>query len=86
MTSSTTELSTALQAKRQERNMTQRSVADLFGISQPTYQGWEAGFGLPKLSVELFDLLAEFLDLDESALEHVLIRSEFVVNARRARR
>ncbi len=51
---------------RKEKNLTQKQVADLLGISPKTVSKWETGHGFPDVST--ISMLADILGVSEKTL------------------
>lgn len=68
-----------LRRLRAEKGMSQRQMAEHFGMTKSNYQNYEAGRGLPSLS--MFDGLADFFDV---SIDYLFGRSDVPQVARKA--
>lgn len=53
--------------KRWKVNLTQRDIAHMLGVAQPTYSSFECGYTTP--SVEIAQKMAEILDFDPTVFD-----------------
>lgn len=72
-----TPISAALKAERSRRGWNQRRCAQLLGVSQPTYQKWEAGKDDP--GGEWYPGIITFLGLDVKAAADLALRQKLAV-------
>lgn len=63
------ELGQQLRRRRRELKLTQKQVAERFGVEQPTVGRWENAQRRPDLAQ--LPAIADFLDLDLSAVVHL---------------
>ena len=86
MTTTPTELCSALQERRLAAGITQRQAASEFGVTGGAYNRWEQGTTIPAFDAELVEKMREFLALDADEMDSLIVRSIVAWNARRADR
>jgi transcriptional regulator with XRE-family HTH domain len=70
-------LARQLRQERASRRITQTEAAELLGVAQPTYAGWEVGRSSPEAGYHAS--ISEYLGVAEHDVEH-LVAVPFVVN------
>lgn len=68
-----------LRRLRAEKGMSQRQIAEHFGITKTNYQNYESGRGMP--SINILDALADFFDV---SIDYLFGRSDVPQVARKA--
>lgn len=75
-------LSERLKATRGLRGLSQDEVAEMLGVTQPTYNRWELGRTGKTLTHELMDRLADFLGISREELAVLIIDEQIALNER----